>query len=687
MKTVDVVRYFMDKGYQPHQAAAIAGNLTQESSLNPEAINKKSGAYGLPQFLGPRKKALFDYAARQGSYAADPGTQLDFIDHELNTTERKAKGKLMSATNLADATDAFSNYYERAGAAEKNNARRIGFAEKALNFVIPTASASEEPYQAPKKMSWDDFIPPQQAQGQEVVQAPAQPQAQPTQKLSWDDFIPPQANPAPQQAQPEHVKHPLQDMASTVGKHLAKAASNIPQNAVDIATGLFNTVVHPQDTAMNMLMSGTDTAQKVIAHPIDTLIDKFQGAPQAIEDQPLSALLMAAPLLPKLRFLPKSKLEKLSSMDRAAIQADMAAPSDFTEGVLPTAAMKSANNALGELELGQRLVDKPQFTARDIATKQAIAQKLQSLALPQEQVAQQTAAVNTATSPLREQAYQAARVAGPEQYAGPLRTQIDELKTGVGTRYDPATETLTKPANPLLSNDPALIDPADVYRYRKQLADGLNNTNPLASDLMTNAAKSARREATLLKNSTDSGLNQASGGAWQNYLNTHRQGMIPINEGAAFDEALGKFSTAPQLAPGVPDITPARLKQALNQTSTTKSGRTRLTPTGQAEAAKMVETVNALQRAQSPRGAITGSQTTPLRTLLDNGLTGIPKQIAGYGWDLLTGDSQLTAQLLDIAKLEKELMRIKSPKNKAYRGLMAAVGADSMDKKQGGKNK
>jgi hypothetical protein len=259
MKTVDVVQYFLDKGYKPHQAAAIAGNLTQESSLNPEAINPKSGAFGLMQVLGPRKKALYDYAARQGSYAADPGTQLDFIDHELNTTERKAKGKLMAATNLADATNAFSDHYERAGAAEKNNARRIGFAEKALNFVIPTASASEQPYQAPQKLSWDDFVPPQAAQGQEAAPATAQPQAQPAQKLSWDDFIPPQANPAQPQTDQQFTQQHQQLQAagnnsdapinpkdwSTVA---GKAISNIPSSAMNFVENLGGAVMHPLDT-------------------------------------------------------------------------------------------------------------------------------------------------------------------------------------------------------------------------------------------------------------------------------------------------------------------------------------------------------------------------------------------------------------------------------------------------------
>jgi hypothetical protein len=37
----------------------LVGNLIRESSLNPGAVNKTSGAYGIAQWLGSRKKSLF----------------------------------------------------------------------------------------------------------------------------------------------------------------------------------------------------------------------------------------------------------------------------------------------------------------------------------------------------------------------------------------------------------------------------------------------------------------------------------------------------------------------------------------------------------------------------------------------------------------------------------------------------
>jgi hypothetical protein len=146
MRIDEILQYFQQKGYPDHVAAGIAGNLAQESSLNPDAINSKSGAFGLAQWLGPRKAALNQFAERQGSYPNDPGTQLDFIHHELSTTEKRARDAIMKAQSPSEAATQFSNKFERAGVNERNNERRASIAEQAMNFFIPTASADETPY-------------------------------------------------------------------------------------------------------------------------------------------------------------------------------------------------------------------------------------------------------------------------------------------------------------------------------------------------------------------------------------------------------------------------------------------------------------------------------------------------------------------------------------------------------------
>ena len=155
MNEQDVVSFFTGKGYEPHQAAGIAGNLVQESSLNPTAKNPTSGAFGFAQWLGPRKKAFMDFAMKAKRDIKDPLAQLEFIDLELNTTERKAKDRLLASKDATEAAINFSDHYERAGANEKKNATRANYANKILGAIIPSAQAGET---MDKPVSFEEWV-------------------------------------------------------------------------------------------------------------------------------------------------------------------------------------------------------------------------------------------------------------------------------------------------------------------------------------------------------------------------------------------------------------------------------------------------------------------------------------------------------------------------------------------------
>jgi hypothetical protein len=155
MNEQDVVSFFTGKGYEPHQAAGIAGNLVQESSLNPTAKNPTSGAFGFAQWLGPRKKAFMDFAMKAKKDIKDPLAQLEFIDLELNTTERKAKDRLLASKDATEAAINFSDHYERAGANEKKNATRANYANKILGAIIPSAQAGET---MDKPVSFEEWV-------------------------------------------------------------------------------------------------------------------------------------------------------------------------------------------------------------------------------------------------------------------------------------------------------------------------------------------------------------------------------------------------------------------------------------------------------------------------------------------------------------------------------------------------
>lgn len=123
-----VINFFMNKGLTENQARGILGNLLQESNGNPNAINKTSGAYGIAQWLGDRKKNLF----HRYNNAPTLDQQLEYIWEELNLNEKPALEKLLQTDTIAEATRAFANHYERAGKNEMNINRRIQLAYQAI---------------------------------------------------------------------------------------------------------------------------------------------------------------------------------------------------------------------------------------------------------------------------------------------------------------------------------------------------------------------------------------------------------------------------------------------------------------------------------------------------------------------------------------------------------------------------
>lgn len=97
------MKYFMNKGLTDYQAAGIVGNLMRESSMNSDAVNKSSGAYGLLQWLGPRKKNLFKMYGEHPTF----DQQLDYLWHELNTTHRKGLNLVLASPDASTAADKF----------------------------------------------------------------------------------------------------------------------------------------------------------------------------------------------------------------------------------------------------------------------------------------------------------------------------------------------------------------------------------------------------------------------------------------------------------------------------------------------------------------------------------------------------------------------------------------------------
>lgn len=133
--------YLTEKGMTAEGAAAILGNLHQESGLSPTAVNPSSGAYGLCQWLGDRKTGLENYARSKGVDPSDIETQIEFMWMEIDPSADKTYANqqisasdfeaMMNATDIERATHLFRRKFERCGEGEANDARRI---EMALRY-------------------------------------------------------------------------------------------------------------------------------------------------------------------------------------------------------------------------------------------------------------------------------------------------------------------------------------------------------------------------------------------------------------------------------------------------------------------------------------------------------------------------------------------------------------------------
>ena len=114
------MQFFVNKGWKPHQAAGIVGNLMAESSLRTRAINPGdasdgTASVGIAQWNRERKSDLFQHAKSIGKDVNDLDAQLDFVDWELRNTEKPAGDRIRAAADVASAADGMITYERPAG--------------------------------------------------------------------------------------------------------------------------------------------------------------------------------------------------------------------------------------------------------------------------------------------------------------------------------------------------------------------------------------------------------------------------------------------------------------------------------------------------------------------------------------------------------------------------------------------
>jgi hypothetical protein len=145
--------FFRNQGFTRAQAAAWVGNFTQESSLNPAAIQPGGEGHGLAQWGGTRFAALQRFARRRGTAWTDLGTQLQFVMYELRGSEASA-GRAIAGTRgrgLAAAVNVIGAAYERF----KTQGDRLGPAADVLKRFAKRTGGSSGNLNLPSRL---DFL-------------------------------------------------------------------------------------------------------------------------------------------------------------------------------------------------------------------------------------------------------------------------------------------------------------------------------------------------------------------------------------------------------------------------------------------------------------------------------------------------------------------------------------------------
>lgn len=110
--SLNPVDTFIGWGWSPVQSAGIVGNLWGESALNPMAVGDGGSAFGLAQWHPDRQRmfqSVMGVPIQQSSFMQ----QLQFVNWELNNTEKRAGNLLRGETTLSGATYSFMKNYER----------------------------------------------------------------------------------------------------------------------------------------------------------------------------------------------------------------------------------------------------------------------------------------------------------------------------------------------------------------------------------------------------------------------------------------------------------------------------------------------------------------------------------------------------------------------------------------------
>lgn len=138
------MQYFMSQEWTREQAAGIVGNLQAESgpNLNPNAIGENDvrpgvHSYGIAQWNRGRWAGLQSFAQNKGKPWNDFQTQLEYVQHELNTSHKRVADQLRNISDAATAANLINQQYEVS--ADRSGKR----AANAIALLTPSATMQD----------------------------------------------------------------------------------------------------------------------------------------------------------------------------------------------------------------------------------------------------------------------------------------------------------------------------------------------------------------------------------------------------------------------------------------------------------------------------------------------------------------------------------------------------------------
>jgi len=157
--------YFVARGLTKRQSAGIVGNLIQESSVNPKAIEFGGGpGRGIAQWsVGGRWNASHNdnvtwYAARNKESRWALHTQLAFTWYELHTVGGYGLSALRKTKTISSATTTFERDFEKCGTCDQS--RRIKYATQVYNAYAGNAREVTADDENPNDLSTIDLDDP-----------------------------------------------------------------------------------------------------------------------------------------------------------------------------------------------------------------------------------------------------------------------------------------------------------------------------------------------------------------------------------------------------------------------------------------------------------------------------------------------------------------------------------------------